>query len=100
VRYAITVNGAQVYDREADAALARAEIPVAIAIAAMEVLDGFDCIYDCYKEGMGRMTRSLRDRFGDYLPDPGAVPFFQAARIPVPDLKKNKARILPHSCGS
>ena len=34
VRYAITVNGAQVYDRETDSALARAEIPVAIAIAA------------------------------------------------------------------
>ena len=34
VRYAITVNGAQVYDRETDSALARAEIPVATAIAA------------------------------------------------------------------
>ena len=69
VRYAITVNGAQVYDRETDAALARAEIPVATAIAAMEVLDGFDCIYDCYQENWGWMTDAMQRKAADYAPD-------------------------------
>ena len=40
VRYAITVNGAQVYDRETDTAIVREELPLAQALEIMRFLDG------------------------------------------------------------
>ena len=91
VRYAITVNGAQVYDRETDAALARAEIPVATAIAAMEVLDGFDCIYDCYQENWGWMTDAMQRKADRYAPDAHYLRMIREFRRPVPELKAHLA---------
>ncbi len=91
VRYAITVNGAQVYDRETDAALARAEIPVATAIAAMEVLDGFDCIYDCYQENWGWMTDAMQRKAAEYAPDAHYLRMIREFRRPVPELKAHLA---------
>ena len=91
VRYAITVNGAQVYDREADTALARAEIPVATAIAAMEVLDGFDCIYDCYQENWGWMTAAMQQKADRYAPDAHYLRMIREFRRPVPELKAHLA---------
>lgn len=91
VRYAITVNGAQVYDREADAALARVEIPVATAVAAMEVLDGFDCIYDCYQENWGWMTDAMQRKAADYAPDAHYLKMIREFRRPVPELKAHLA---------
>lgn len=91
VRYAITVNGAQVYDRATGAALARAEIPVATAIAAMEVLDGFDCIYDCYQESWGWMTDAMQRKAADYAPDAHYLKMIREFRRPVPELKAHLA---------
>ena len=59
VRYAITINGAQVYDRETDTALVRDEIPLATALGVMELLDRHDVIYDCYRQNWGWMTAAL-----------------------------------------
>ena len=91
VRYAITVNGVQVYDRETDAALARAEIPVATVIAAMEILDGFDCIYDCYQENWGWMTDAMQRKAADYAPDAHYLRMIREFRRPVPELKEHLA---------
>ena len=87
VRYAITVNGAQVYDRATGGALARAEIPVATAVAAMEVLDGFDCIYDCYQDNWGWMTDAMQRKADRYAPDAHYLRMIREFRRPVPDLK-------------
>lgn len=91
VRYAITVNGAQVYDRATGAALARAEIPVATAIGAMEVLDGFDCIYDCYQDNWGWMTEAMQRKAADYAPDAHYLKMIREFRRPVPELKAHLA---------
>ena len=91
VRYAITVNGAQVYDRKTDAALARAEIPLATAVAAMEVLDGFDCIYDCYQENWGWMTDAMQRKAAEYAPDAHYLRMIREFRRPVPELKAHLA---------
>lgn len=91
VRYAITVNGAQVYDRATGAALARAEIPVATAIGAMEVLDGFDCIYDCYQDNWGWMTEAMQRKADRYAPDAHYLKMIREFRRPVPELKAHLA---------
>ena len=87
VRYAITVNGAQVYDRGTGAAIVREELPLATALAVMRYLDGFDVIYDCYQDNWGRMTASMQERAADYAPDAHYLKMIRELRKPYPDLK-------------
>ena len=87
VRYAITVNGAQVYDRATDAAIVREELPLATALAIMRFLDGFDVIYDCYQDNWGCMTASMQARAADYAPDAHYLKMIRELRKPYPDLK-------------
>ena len=87
VRYAITVNGAQVYDRETDTAIVREELPLAQALEIMRFLDGFDVIYDCYQENWGRMTRAMQEKAEEYAQCPHYVKMIREFRKPYPDLK-------------
>ena len=89
VRYAITCNGAEVYDRESDSAICRAEIPLATAIGTMELLDGYDVIYDCYRNGWGLMTEALQAKAEAYAPDKHYLRMVREFRRPVPDLKEH-----------
>ncbi len=88
VRYAITVNGAQVYDRETDTAIVREELPLDKALAIMRFLDGFDVIYDCYQDNWGRMTRAMQEKAEAYARCPHYVKMIREFRKPYPDLKE------------
>ena len=88
VRYAITINGAQVYDSALSATIIREEIPLATALEIMRYLDGFDVIYDCYQDDWGRMTASMQDRAADYAPDAHYLKMIRELRKPYPDLKR------------
>ena len=88
VRYAITVNGAQVYDRETDTAIVREELPLAQALEIMRFLDGFDVIYDCYQDNWGRMTRAMQEKAEEYAQCPHYVKMIREFRKPYPDLKE------------
>ena len=87
VRYAITINGAQVYDRETDMALVRDEIPLDRALGVMEVLDRYDVIYDCYRNNWGWMTAALQDKAADYATNEHYLKMVREFRRPVPELK-------------
>ena len=91
VRYAITINGAQVYDRETDAALVREEIPLDVALDVMRLLDGFDVIYDCYRNNWGWMSQSFKDRSADYATNEHYVRMIAEFRRGVPELKAHLA---------
>ena len=91
VRYAITINGAQVYDREADAAIVRDEIPVDMALELMRVLDGYDVVYDCYRLNWGWMTESLQAKAADYATDAHYLKMIREFRRPGPELKAHIA---------
>ena len=87
VRYAITINGAQVYDRETDTAIVRDEIPLDMALGVMEVLDRYDVIYDCYRQNWGWMTAALQDKAADYATNEHYLKMVREFRRPVPELK-------------
>ena len=87
VRYAITINGAQVYDRATGAAIVREEIPLATALSVMELLDGYDVVYDCYRSNWGWMTQSLQDKVADYATNEHYLRMVREFRKPVPELK-------------
>ena len=87
VRYAITINGAQVYDRETDTALVRDEIPLETALGIMETLDRYDVIYDCYRQNWGWMTAALQEKAADYATNEHYLKMVREFRRPVPELK-------------
>jgi Cof subfamily protein (haloacid dehalogenase superfamily) len=91
VRYAITVNGAQVYDRETDAAIVREEIPLATACRVMELLDGYDVIYDCYRSNWGWMAESFKAKAEAYATDEHYLRMIREFRRPVPELRSHLA---------
>ena len=87
VRYAITANGAAVYDKHTGRDLYTAEIPVDKAIEVMTWLDGFDVLYDCYMDNQGWMTESMWHKAPDYASIPYLVSSIRKLRHPVPELK-------------
>lgn len=87
VRYAITINGAQVYDHQLDKAIIREEIPVSTAVEIMKVLDRYDIIYDCYRANWGWMTKSLQEKSEPYATDEHYLKMIKEFRHPVPELK-------------
>ncbi len=87
IRYAITINGAQVYDRTGDVVIAREEIPSGTALALMEYLDNFNVIYDAYIDNWGFINRDFYERVEDYVPDPHYISLVRKLRTPVDNLK-------------
>jgi len=87
IRYAITINGAQVYDRETDSAIVKEEIPLKTALEVMELLDAHDVVYDCYRSNWGWMTAALQDRAEDYATNEHYLKMVREFRKPVTELK-------------
>ena len=89
VRYAITINGAQVYDRATDTAIVKDEIPLDTALGVMELLDRHDVIYDCYRQNWGWMTAALQAKAADYATNEHYLKMVREFRRPVPELKQH-----------
>ena len=87
LHYAITVNGAQVYDIGKDCAVARNEMPLETALRIMEYLDNLPVAYDCYQNNWGYMSRDFWEKIDDYTPDPHYREMVRRLRTPVDDLK-------------
>ena len=87
LHYAITVNGAQVYDIRGDCAIARTEIPLELALRIMEYLDTVPVAYDCFRENWGWMSRKFWDNIERYTSNPHYHAMVRSLRTPVPELK-------------
>ena len=88
LRYAITINGAAVFDTATGSNIYRAEIPLEQAIEIMSYLDNYPIIYDCYKDNTGWMTRSMWDQAEVFAPNAYYVSSIRTRRKPVPELKE------------
>ena len=88
LRYAVTINGAAVFDTETGDNLYRAEILPEKAIEIMTYLDQFPVIYDCYKDNTGWMTQSMWDQAEIFAPNAYYVHSIRTNRKPVPELKE------------
>lgn len=87
VNYAITINGAQVYDLKNDRTIARAELTPEQAVEVMEYLDTLPTVYDCFQSNAAWMTASLKAKAEDYLFNPHYVKMVRELRHPVTELK-------------
>lgn len=87
VNYVITINGALIYDKRRDAAISRAEIPLAQAVQIMEFLDTLPVIYDCFMGGAAWMSKQLQERAAEFAPNIHYRKMLLELRRPVDELK-------------
>lgn len=87
VHYAITINGAAVYDVRKQQDIAKAEIPMQKAVEIMEYLDTLPVIYDCYMDNWGWMTRAMWEKAEEFAPNAHYLKMIKELRTPVPELK-------------
>ena len=86
LRYAITVNGAQVRDLVSGESIYKAEIPWQDTLTLLRWLDTWPVAYDIYADERGWMTASMKARIRDYVHDPIYLDMIDRLREPVPDL--------------
>ena len=87
IRYAITINGAEVADRQTGEELYQANIPLGRALELMRYLDTLPVIYDCYQDNAGWMSEHLKARIDGMVKDPHFRKMLHELRKPVPELK-------------
>lgn len=88
IDYAITVNGAEVYDVKAGCVLKREEIPAPRAIEIFDIMEEFDCIYDCYAKGWGYMQREHYEKADEYVIEQHMRKMVKSVRTPVDDIRR------------
>ncbi len=88
VRYFITVNGGNVWDRKEDKVLYRAEIPVEQGLALFDAMDKLPVIYDCFVDGAAWMARESYRRIDDFILVPKDNEMVKTLRTPVDDLRR------------
>ena len=93
LHYAITINGAQVYDIRCGCAVSSTEIPWQRAIEIMEIMDGYPILYDCFMDNWGWMTRDFWERVEDYTSNPHYIKMLRELRKPVPELKAHLRQV-------
>lgn len=87
IRYAVLVNGAQVYDAKEDRTLHRAEIPLPLAMRVFDRLDRLPVIYDCYLDGAGYISRAFYAKIDEYIADPIINRMIRGMRTQVDDFR-------------
>ncbi len=87
LKYAITINGAQVYDIKKDRAVAKAEMSMPLSIKIMSFLDDYPVLYDCYQENWGYISEGFYSKIDEMVTDIHYQEMVRRLRTPVPELK-------------
>ncbi|MBE6878862.1 MAG: HAD family phosphatase [Ruminococcaceae bacterium] len=87
VRYAITINGAEVADLATEDIIYKAELPYQQVLQIMEFLDNYPLIYDIYQGGESFMTAAMKEQIDEMTDDVHYRRMLKELRQPVDDLK-------------
>ena len=88
IHYALTLNGAEVYDVENSKSLAKFEIPPARALKMAQVFEDIDgIIYDCIIDGQGYMRRDFYEKVADFMVGQWQTNLVRKGRKPVDDFE-------------
>ena len=87
IRYFVTSNGAQIYDRETDTVLYRGEISPQDAEAVYDRLEQLPLIFDCYCDDRAFMPADHYARVEEFIPDPHLRKLVTDLRQPLPDFR-------------
>jgi Cof subfamily protein (haloacid dehalogenase superfamily) len=87
INYAITVNGASVINVHTGEVMYEACITPDEAVGIMEFMDSLPVIYDCYYNGWGYMTASMKEQAPEFIASETLLKMVNELRTPVDDLK-------------
>ena len=87
IRWAITINGAEVADLETGEVIYSAEIPCKRALAVYEAMDSENVLYDCYQHNAAFMSAAHKERIDTMVSSDHYREMLRRFRKPVPDLK-------------
>ena len=87
VRYAITINGAQVIDLRTGRILYSAEIPFDMAVRVLSSLDSLPVVYNCYMADAAWITKDMQDRADEYIREEYMLKLVRSLFHPVDELK-------------
>ncbi|MGL5436586.1 MAG: Cof-type HAD-IIB family hydrolase [Lachnospiraceae bacterium] len=86
IRYAITVNGALIFDRESDTALSKCYLSNDLAMEMLHFARNYHVMYDAYIDGQGISENRFIENMSDYGIVPTVQRMLQDTRIVVPDI--------------
>ena len=87
VRYAITINGAQVLDIQNERSIYAAPVPLDRTIEVLTYLDTLPVMYSCYQDDWGFVTEDMRRRAEDYIDYAPSLDMLNRLHTGVPELK-------------
>lgn len=88
VRYAIAINGAEVYDRQEDRVIYRAEIPMEDAERIFDYAATLPALYDCYQGSQGYMEREFYEHAHEMIEDKVICKLVRSLREPVDNFRQ------------
>ncbi len=88
VRYFISVNGGNVWDRVENKVLYRAEIPLERGLELFDLMERLPVIYDCFVDGAAWMARENYARIDEFITVPKDNEMVKTLRTPVDNLRR------------
>lgn len=88
LHYAITINGADIYDAEADKSLYSAPITPQRADEVFAALDTLPVIYDCFQDGWGWIDQEFYKVCDKFSPPDMSREYIRSLRSPVENFRK------------
>lgn len=88
VRYAITINGAAVFDAQTQDTIYRAEISLPDAEKLFDYMDQLPVVYDCYQDNWGWMDQRGHARLAEFVSNEAELTLIRDCRTPLEDFRK------------
>ena len=85
VRYAVTLNGAEIFDVKNKKVLAKFLMPIERAEILAKIFDDLDVVYDFIAEGQGRMKRECYERIDSVSYGEWQANIMKSTRLPTDD---------------
>ena len=86
VRYAVTINGASVFDRVENRTVSSSTIPLETSLRIFAALSRFDVASECYMDDWGWNSEATAAKAAEYAPDAHYAEMIRGLRTHVPDL--------------
>lgn len=87
MRYVVSANGARIVDLKEKKTLYENLLPVETAAKVLDVLAGYDDIYEIFVDGIGYTKAEGMARLAEYFSNPAMQQYMLETRIPVEDVK-------------
>ena len=87
LRYAVTGNGAAIYDLTDGHAIRRQTLPEGAAAAVLRAMEGLDIAYEIFVDGIAYAQADYLRRLDRYMMDGHRQDYVLSTRRPVPDIR-------------